>query len=345
MISAQDRVAVVVNGNAKQVTEDLVEILDQIVQSGDLFVSRSLEEGQEIADRIVQKGYPTVLTGGGDGTFTQMVTWIVAAATKHEVDPPRFGLLRLGTGNALAWVLGNQNERGKGVVADLGRLRQQGGSRELRLVEVQGVLTPFAGFGVDALALKHFNEVKDVFSKTPILKRFGTGGLAYATSIMGRTMPQVLVQSERRVRIVNRGEPAQCLGTDGQPVGEPVEEGGTVYEGPFRAVLVSTIPYWGFGARIFPFAEDREDRFNIRVVDIGSLDVVWNIRSIWKGTYRTDRVHDSLCERVSLHFDDPSALQIGGDAAGTHATAEISLADPIQVVDYYAPPPVAAADI
>ena len=44
-----DRVAVVVDGNAKQVTDDLVDILDQIVQSGDLFVSRSLAEATEIA--------------------------------------------------------------------------------------------------------------------------------------------------------------------------------------------------------------------------------------------------------------------------------------------------------
>ena len=48
--------AVVVNGRAKQVTEELVETLDQIVQSGDLFVSRSLEEGKEIARIIVERG-------------------------------------------------------------------------------------------------------------------------------------------------------------------------------------------------------------------------------------------------------------------------------------------------
>ncbi|MCA9615376.1 MAG: hypothetical protein KC586_21620, partial [Myxococcales bacterium] len=79
----------VVNGNAKRVTDDLVEILDQIVRSGDLFVSRSLEEGQEIAKRIVDRGYPTVLTGGGDGTFTQMVTWIVREAQARGIEPPR----------------------------------------------------------------------------------------------------------------------------------------------------------------------------------------------------------------------------------------------------------------
>ncbi|MFW5921475.1 MAG: diacylglycerol kinase family protein, partial [Polyangiales bacterium] len=102
--SAEDRVAVVVNGNAKAVTDDLVEILDQIVQSGDLFVSRSLEEGRDIARIIVERGYPTVVTGGGDGTFTQMVTFVVGEADRQDRPPPRFGMLRLGTGNALAWV-------------------------------------------------------------------------------------------------------------------------------------------------------------------------------------------------------------------------------------------------
>src|SRR5690349_24911033 len=100
-----DKVAVVVNGNAKAVTDDLVEVLDQIVQSGDLFVSRSLDEGREIARTIVERGYPTVLTGGGDGTFVQMVTWVADEARKLGRPLPRFGLLRLGTGNALAWVL------------------------------------------------------------------------------------------------------------------------------------------------------------------------------------------------------------------------------------------------
>ena len=106
--TAADRVAVVVNGRAKQVTEELVETLDQIVQSGDLFVSRSLDEGKDIARIIVERGYPTVLTGGGDGTFVQMVSWVVRSAEELGKPFPRFGLLKLGTGNALAWVLAKQ---------------------------------------------------------------------------------------------------------------------------------------------------------------------------------------------------------------------------------------------
>lgn len=334
---AEDRVAVVVNGNAKRVSDDLVDMLDQIIQSGDLFVSRSLDEGREIARRIVARRYPTVLTGGGDGTFTQMVTWIVQEAERKGVEPPRFGMLKLGTGNALAWVLGAQ----EGVVADLGRLRREGGSREIRLVDIEGTLSPFAGFGADALTLKHFQDVKDAFRRVPVLRRYGMGGVAYAVSIVGLSMPQVLLKPHDHVRVVNLGGPAQRLGVDGQPVGDPIGPGETLYDGPSRGTWFSTVPYWGFGARIFPFAEDREDRFNLRIVDIGSLDVAWNIRAIWKGTYRDDRLHDFLVERIGVHFDEPMPLQVGGDLVGVRQDVEVALSKrPIRVVDYYAPPPV-----
>ena len=335
-----DRVAVVVNGNAKQVTDDLVDILDQIVQSGDLFVSRSIEEGDEIARTIVRRGYPTVLTAGGDGTFVQMVTKITHEAHRTGFAPPRFGLLRLGTGNALAWVLGAQNPKRRGVIADLGRLRSEGGSRKMKILDVEGTLTPFAGLGIDAIALSDYNATKAALSKNRLLRPLSTGGAAYLLAIVGKTMPQYLLRSHPKVKILNEGATAVRLGRDGQPVQE-IANGEIIYEGPSRMVALSTIPYWGFGARIFPFADDREDRFSLRVVDIGSLQVAWNIRDIWKGTYRSDTVHDFLCERVSIHYDEPMPLQIGGDSAGDRTTVHARLApEPIEVVDYYAPPPV-----
>lgn len=338
---AADRVAVVVNGNAKQVTEDLVQILDQIVQSGDLFVSRSLEEGKDIARVIVERGYLTVLTGGGDGTFTQMVTFIVQEADRLGAPAPRFGLLRLGTGNAIAWVVGAQNPRGRGVVADLARLRKEGGSRELRLLDVEGTLAPFAGLGIDAIALTHFKQVKSAFEKAPVLRNVATGGIAYMVAVVGRTMPEYLFRPHPDVRIVNDGDEAYRIGIDGQPVGPPLARGETLYEGPSRMVAMSTIPYWGFGARVFPFANDREDRFSLRVVDIGSLDVALHIRSIWKGSYRGSRVHDFLVDRISITYDEPMPLQIGGDPVGPRRVVRAALSPrPIQVVDYYGPPPV-----
>src|SRR6187200_34871 len=101
-----DRIAVVVNGNAKSVTAEVIETLDQILDSGDLFVSRRVEESEAIARTLVDRGYETILTGGGDGTFTVVVTAVVNEARRRGATLPRFGLLRLGTGNSLAWVLG-----------------------------------------------------------------------------------------------------------------------------------------------------------------------------------------------------------------------------------------------
>src|SRR5690349_12511925 len=134
-----DRIAVVVNGNAKSVTAEVIETLDQILDSGDLFVSRRVEESEAIARTLVDRGYGTILTGGGDGTFTVVVTAVVKEARRRAAPMPRFGLLRLGTGNSLAWVLGASRSGGKsagrGLAADLQRLRADAGSRWLRLVE------------------------------------------------------------------------------------------------------------------------------------------------------------------------------------------------------------------
>jgi hypothetical protein len=79
-----DRIAVVVNGNAKSVTAEVIETLDQILDSGDLFVSRHVEESEGIARTLVDRGYGTILTGGGDGTFTVVVTAVVKEARKRK---------------------------------------------------------------------------------------------------------------------------------------------------------------------------------------------------------------------------------------------------------------------
>ena len=338
---ARDRVAVVVNGNAKRVTDDLVDTLDQIVRSGDLYVSRSLDEAREIARTIVERGYPTVLTAGGDGTFVQMVTMVTEETSRAPGRTrPRFGLLKLGTGNALAWVLGAGDARGRGVIADLARLRKEGGSRRLRLLDVEGLLTPFAGLGIDAVCLEDYRRTKETISRTPVLRRFASGGLTYAVSIAGVSLPGYLVRPHPHVRIVNEGSPAIRLDADGRVIGEHAA-GEVLWDGPSRIVGMSTIPYWGFGARIFPFAEEREDRFSLRVADLTSLDVALGIRKLWRGTFRKDTLHDLLVDRISIHFGRPMPLQVGGDVVGSRTVVHARLADePLEVVDYYAPPPV-----
>lgn len=335
------RIAVVLNGNAKSVTHEIIDLLDQIVFGGDLFVSRSLEEGVEIAKTIVFRGYGTVLTGGGDGTFVHVVTQVVREARRRGVKPPRFGFLRLGTGNALAWVVGaSPPRRGMGVAADIARLRTDAGYRPMRLLEVDEMLTPFAGVGLDATVLMQYNRTKKALGQTP-LKRFAPGALGYFVAVTTQTLPGYLFAEVPRVTVVNAGAPAYRIGPDGGMIGAPVETGEVIFEGPAKMVACSTIQTYGFGLKAFPFAEDNPDRMQMRIINVSPMAVPHNIFKIWKGTFH-DQAHmfDTLVERVTVKSVEPIPLQIGGDPHGSRREVTFSLAEPIELVDFYAPSPL-----
>ncbi|MBK7581721.1 MAG: hypothetical protein IPI67_16115 [Myxococcales bacterium] len=328
-----------VNGNAKSVTAEVISTLDQILLGGDLFVSRRLEDASEIARTLVNRGYGTVLTGGGDGTFTVMVTEVVREAKLQGKPFPRFGPLKLGTGNALAWVAGASRVKGRGLSADIQRLREDAGSRPLSLVDVEGFLAPFAGFGVDAVVLQDYADVKAMLSKTP-LKRYAAGGLSYALASVTRSIPSYLVRAVPHVRIQNEGAEAYRIGEKGGLLGRPIPKGETIYEGPARIVGLATIQYYGFGFRMFPFADERTDRMQLRVSTIGSLAFVRNFPAIWQGEYHDPNfVFDYLVDAVSIEIDPPTMLQIGGDPRGERSRVHAQVSrEPIRLVDFYSPP-------
>lgn len=333
------RIAVVVNGNAKNVTAEVISTLDQILLGGDLFVSRSLEEANEIAKVLVTRGYGTVLTGGGDGTFSVMVTRVYAEALRQGAELPRFGFLKLGTGNALAHVVGASGSGRGDLAADIRRLREEAGSREVGLVEADGVLAPFCGFGLDALVLEDYESVKRVLSRTP-LERFGTGPIGYTVSSLTRSLPRALVRRPAHCRIINRGAECYRVGPRGVIHGAPLSEGEVIFDGPARLAGVATIPYYGYGFRAFPFAEERPDRMHLRVSNLSAPAFVAHFRSIWRGEYENEsKISDYLVQRVDIEVDPPTPFQIGGDFRCVTRQMTVTLAQKrIRLVDFYAPP-------
>jgi diacylglycerol kinase family enzyme len=334
------RIAVVVNGNAKSVTAEVIETLDQILDNGDLFVSRRVEESEGIARTLVDRGYGTILTGGGDGTFTVVVTAVVNEAKRRGAPLPRFGLLRLGTGNSLAWVLGASGGAGagRGLAVDLQRLRADAGSRDLRLVEAEGILSPFCGFGIDAIMLRDYNAVKSLLARGP-LKRLAPGPLAYALAATTRTIPSYLVRRTPHCRIVNEGSDAVRVGEKGAIVGAPIRKGAVIYEGPAKIAALSTIPYYGFGFRMFPYADDRRDRMQLRVSTISPITFVRRFSSIWSGEFDDlETVFDYFVDEVTIEMDPVTSFQIGGDVRGDRSSVRVRLTEPIRIVDFYAPP-------
>src|SRR5438132_14391145 len=75
-----ERVAVLLNANARAVSEGLRRELEAFVPTDDLFYSRTFEEARSIARTVLSRGYRTVLTGGGDGTFVGFANCIPDAA-------------------------------------------------------------------------------------------------------------------------------------------------------------------------------------------------------------------------------------------------------------------------
>jgi diacylglycerol kinase family enzyme len=333
------RIAVVVNGNAKNVTAEVISTLDQIMQGGDLFVSRSLEEADEIAIVLVSRGYGTVLTGGGDGTFSVMVTKVYAEAERQGKALPRFGFLKLGTGNALAHVVGASGSGGGDLAADIRRLRQDAGSREIGLVQVDGVLAPFCGFGVDAVVLQDYEATKRLLGRTPFA-RLGRGAAGYAVSSLTRSLPRYLVQRPAQCRVINRGEACYRVGPSGVVQGASIATGEVLFEGPARLVAVATIPYYGYGFRAFPFAEERPDRMHLRIANLSAANFMLHFPAIWRGEYQSpERISDFLVQEVELHMDPPTPFQIGGDFHCVTGQMQVALAARrIRLVDFYAPP-------
>jgi diacylglycerol kinase family enzyme len=332
------RIAVVVNGNAKNVTAEVISTLDQILLGGDLFVSRSLDEADDIARVLVSRGYGTVLTGGGDGTFSVMVTKVFAEAERQHTELPRFGFLKLGTGNALAHVVGASGSGGRDLAADIRRLREDAGSREIGLVQVGQELAPFCGFGIDALVLEDYDALKRSLAGT-LLERLGTGPVGYTISSLTRSLPRSLVRRPTRCVIINRGAECYRVGQRGISTGAPIANGEVVFEGPARLVGVATIPYYGYGFRAFPFAEERADRMHLRISNLSAPAVARHFRSIWRGEYQGSQIFDFLVQDIEIRMAAPTPFQIGGDFRCEASEMRVSLAPRrIRLVDFYAPP-------
>jgi diacylglycerol kinase family enzyme len=331
------KVAVLLNARAKAVNAGVVEGLSRVVPREDLFVSRSAEEAAEIADWVVARRYQTVFTGGGDGTFVSWVNRILEAAERRHQPAPRFGVLALGTGNAVAELVGASPRH---HASDLSRFLsgEFGSTRRIDLVTCEGRSTPFAGVGIDAAILNDYNWLKRQLAGTP-LKGLGLGAAGYGLAVALRSAPRKLL--ERRptyCEIVNTGRQAWRLDDQGHRVGPMIGPGELLYAGPCTMAGASTIPFYGLGLRLFPHATKSRGLMQLRVVsDPAIATLLMNIHRIWAGDFAHDKIIDFHADRVSLRFERPMPLQVGGDAEGWREEVTFGVAKtPVELVDFRA---------
>jgi len=347
----RERVAVLLNANAKAVSEGLRRELENFVPPEDLFWSRSFDDARTIARTVLERGYTTVLTGGGDGTFVGYLNCLLDEASepqvvvrgggamqlaRHRFRVPRFGVLKLGTGNAVAEFCGSSARR-IGVVEDILRTRsgEVSVAHRLHLLTCEDKLAPFAGLGIDAAVLNDYVRLKKGLEGGR-LQFAGVGGLGYFLSVVGRTIPSYLLQrSAPNVEVVNLGAPALQIGPDGRPIGRDIPRGAVIYRGPCRVAAAGTVPYYGFGFKVFPFALKAPGRFQLRLSAMGVPKILAHLPRLWRGQTPRTGMLDFQCDKVQVSFDREMPLQIGGDAEGYRKQLVLEMSDrQLELLDF-----------
>jgi diacylglycerol kinase family enzyme len=317
------RAVAIVNASARGARGRGAERLEAALPGG-VRVSRSLDHARAIVRDEVARGVDLVVLGGGDGTVVMGLALIAEACRAAARPEPAIGVLRLGTGNAIADALGAHDE----PVADLKMLAGGGGRRRaLRMIEVLGIRAPFVGVGVDAQLLEDHDAVGRVLDRVPGGRRL-RGGARYALSIALRSVPRFALGARAIATVGNAGAPAIEMARNG-PTGRVVAAGEVLWRGECTLVAGATIRYFGFGLAMFAFAAEREDRFQLRCGNAGLAEILRSAPAAFRGDYHSAAVQDFLCDRAVIELDREVAVEAGGELLGRHRRIELALSAPV----------------
>jgi len=313
-MSQANQVAVLLNRNAKRVNDRVVRNVHEWVPSHQVYSTGSEEEATAAVRDILDRGYTSVFAGGGDGTVMGLVNTLKKEAGDRPW--PRIGVLRLGTGNALAHMVST------GAPEDDLRAfltQQQSDDLPISMMEdEEGTLFPFAGVGLDAQVLNDYNSLKNSIGKgfaAPIVNTVGGYFAAAFTKTIPRRIGRFVQRKGMQVRVRSTGDQAFKIGENGV-VQDFYEEGALLYEGPFSMLATGTTPYYGYGMKILPFARRYPSMFQLRVTNANVAKSLAILPRIWDGTYQGNAVTDFAAESVEIEFNEPLPYQVGGDASG-----------------------------
>jgi len=320
--------SVLLNANAGRVTPRLTQAIRSIIPRGRVHLSQSPEHAQEILHKCVEDNVGTIFAGGGDGTVVGVINEL-ARISGDAPRIPRVGVLRLGTGNALAHWLGSTDP-----IRDL--QRYQGGrihkSIPMPLVEAEDTLFPFAGLGFDAAVLNDYNWLKNK-AKGRWWAPLAKGISGYLMSGYLKTVPNFLTRPNPQVRVVNLGRPVHRIGPDGREIGPAIPTGEVLYEGRCAVLGTGTMPFYGYKMRMFPHALRRAGRFQLRILDISAFGAATHLYPAWKGTLQHPGLHDFYADRVRVSFQDAVPYQLAGEASGYRKEITFQLTEtPVEVV-------------
>jgi diacylglycerol kinase family enzyme len=345
------RIAVLLNRNARQVNDRLARRVAKILGSDHLFYSRNLDDAESFTREMIQRGYGTILSGGGDGTLTQTINlvrryvdesnaWRIERAKRFGesqklLGMPRFGFLKLGTGNGLTRLVGaGKPLHDLKMIADFA----PGRTFEMPLIQSGSQRFFFAGLGYDSVLLNDYNNLCKS-KQGSITERLFSGLPGYMWAVLTRTVPRALLSHVKcEGRVVNRGKAFYIDPRRGDAAIE-LEPGSTLFEGSAGMIGVGTSPFYGYGFKVFPFANIMPKMMHLRISTLGPVAVLSHLRGLWRGHYRhPHHIMDFLVEDVGIELEQPFPFQHSGDAQGLKQNLDFSIAsESLRLVDCHRP--------
>lgn len=303
------RSAFLLNVNAKNVTNRIIEKLSKLISTENLFFSKSISDSENIYKAIINKKYRYVFNGGGDGTIINAIN-ILNEISKIEKKKqlPKIGILKLGTGNALAKIAKSRH-----IILDtIDIVEGQKNIEEysISLIECDnGTLTPFAGIGYDGEILNDYLRMKNTYKMKSIP--------AYLCAAFLVTLPKQVFSSTPIIRIYTNSDAYKLLYKNKNDQQVKIPNNTLIYEGPSAFVSIGSIPWYGFGLEMFPFTYHKKDFLNLRISNMRIAAVIANLYpEIWNGIYRNLKLQDFLIKDITIESDRLIPYQIGGDFSG-----------------------------
>lgn len=325
------RAVAIVNGSARRVRGRLRTKLERIAP---VRFTTSLDQARAVIRAEIARGLDMVVLGGGDGTVVMGLALIAEACRGMGRPEPAIGILRLGSGNAIADTVGASDE----PLEDLERLMAgEGQWNRMPMLEVLGVRAPFVGVGVDAQLLEDQEAVNRVVDRVPGAKRLVGGATRYALSVATRSIPRYATTKRPNAIVTNLGAPAKEMSREG-PTGKLVATNEMLWNGAVTLVAGSTIPFFGFGLKMFAFAGSHPGRFHLRCGDVGLFEILRNVPAAFRGEYFSENVRDFLCDRVAIELDSDVVVEAGGELLGKRRRIELALGAPATLVTLAKPP-------
>ncbi|MFH1193394.1 MAG: diacylglycerol kinase family protein [bacterium] len=332
------RVAIVLNGNARGVTSDVINELRRHITDEKIYVSSSLEHAKEIAKKIVAAKFDVVMFGGGDGTFGAGISNIISLKPNKI---PAFGVLRLGTGNAMAEALGVVPYETslfvvKGIEEELAQAKNPAARIDQMILKIGNAYGPFAGMGLDADILRDYRAIKKMLDKIPFLPKKSRGPADYALAITAWSFWRYAANPFIQIVIRNGAKKAYRIDRLGRPQSTVFGPGEILYRGPASIAFASTIPYYGWGFKVCPQANSflMNVRFQLRISAMDVWETLYSLPAIFSGNLEHPKLWDFACQDITIEtlktpenkrYAKGAPFQISGDLQNKQSKVRIEV--------------------